>query len=46
MINEWIEQGLHPITGVKEDFKSMGYKQRSKAHIYDYEFDVTLPSDV
>lgn len=42
MVNEWINEGLHPITGVKEDFKRLVTKQNKKKHYYDYEFDINI----
>lgn len=42
MVNEWIEQGLHPITGVREDFRRLVTKQQKRVHTYDYEFDVKV----
>ena len=43
MVNEWINEGLHPITGVKEDFRRMVTIQQKRVHNYNYEFDVNLP---
>lgn len=42
MVNEWINEGLHPITGMKEDFKRLVTKQNKKKHHYDYEFDINI----
>lgn len=42
-INQLIDERIHPITGIKEDFKSMAYKRNKTArHYYDYELDITL----
>lgn len=43
MVNEWIDKGLHPITGIKEDFSRLVTKQNKKRHYYDYEFDFKIP---
>jgi hypothetical protein len=37
MVNEWINEGIHPITGIKEDYKKDAYKLRNSFHKYDYE---------
>lgn len=44
MVNEWINAGINPITGIKEDrytFHSNGRKQ-SKQHQYDYIIDADI----
>lgn len=46
MVNQWINDGVHPITGIKEHFRVELSKATSKQHYYDYEFDVKLPNNV
>lgn len=42
MVNEWIEKGLHPITGIREDFRRLVTKEQKRVHTYDYEFEVKV----
>lgn len=42
MVNEWINEGLHPITGIKEDFRRLVTKTNKEVYVYDYEFDVKV----
>jgi hypothetical protein len=42
MVNEWIEKGLHPITGIREDFRRLVTKEQKRVHTYDYELDVKI----
>lgn len=42
MVNEWINEGLHPITGIKEDFRRLVTKNNKEVCVYDYEFDVKV----
>ena len=43
MINEWINDGVHPITGIKEYYRVELSKATSRSHKYDYELDLKLP---
>ena len=43
MINEWINDAVHPITGIKEHYRVELSKSTSRKHKYDYEFDIKLP---
>lgn len=38
MINDWINDGIHPITGLKEYFRAYNPKVGAK-HDYKYEFE-------
>lgn len=38
MINEWINDGIHPITGVRERFRAYNPTIGAK-HDYKYEFE-------
>lgn len=42
MVNEWIEKGLHPITGIREDFRRLVTKEQKRVHTYDYKFDIEV----
>lgn len=44
MVNEWINAGINPVTGIKEDrytFHSNG-RQTKKQHQYDYIIDADI----
>ena len=50
LINEWIEEKLHPITGIrefisKESYSSNPYKKRSMYVQYDYQLPLNLIKD-
>ena len=43
MINEWINEGVHPITGIKEYARvSLSQSTANIKHEYDYKLDVKL----
>ena len=43
MINELINQGIHPITGIKEHYRVELSKSMSRRHNYNYELDIKIP---
>ena len=44
MVNEWINNGIHPITGIKEYARvSLSQSTANIKHEYDYKLDVKLP---
>lgn len=44
MVNEWINEGIHPITGIKEYARvSLSQSTANIKHEYDYKLDVKLP---
>ena len=44
MVNEWINKGIHPITGIREHHRvSLSQSMANIKHDYNYQLDVKLP---